>query len=947
MATRQHRPGMTPAEVLVFAATCTLLGLVLIPTLARAGGGSTRATCLQNLQALGAATQMYAEQDSRELLMPLHAMQVVDIGPLGGLFNGTVWSYRTANWFTWGGATATEEFYVAPSSGPLLGQGDTGRYYGAQTRPLTRFLYPDITEDPDAGMYVTNLPAFRCPRDVGFPSITLAGGEQLIDDSPEANADRPCYDTLGTSYRPNLAGYFGGAYHFTYGPAGHKRSDLATPERVIFGGDAVWAVHTGEASNTSIPGTTPAGTARFFATTYSAATDQRASLISRTRSRSHPTPAYPSTVLSAALLTTGEHPGTSTPIQHRERGSSARAPTWDGSVEKPGRAAGRSRAFGTDFSQSRRRGRRHERRIDQPHIETPLPHGRSSMKRADHPSSLMSDCLGFRGAGLCTETARTEVRGSLCCAITSTHLPGIGALVVGVTILMSTPCLADPAPNWDVDSAKLFSPAAAIDQRVGKALAISGGRLLVGAPEDATNGVAAGAALLYAFDGAAWQFAATFYPSDPNEAQRFGTTVAIDGDVAVVGAPHDDEAHIDAGAAYIYRRGAGGWEFEAKLMAADAEYSDMFASALAVEGDVIVVGAPFVDLDFGSQYDPADVGAVYIYRFDGGRPGSKRPGSFSTTILRTTSTSPGLARRSRSTTDASSSALREHLPLLTYPGQLAYLVTYDGVAWSAPAPLPINDPDGQKTDMVGASVTISGDWIAIGAPERDRPAPHETADAGAVYTFHYSADTETWVAGEMIESPEVDAFGEPTTDDDHFGRAVALDGGNLLVGSRYDDEWGLNAGAAYRYHVDIDCHWSNVFKFEPAYFGQRDLFATAVALSDGHFAVGAPGDTAHGPLSGAAYVFDFLNDCNLNATPDEDDIASGVSEDINNNGIPDECEPPLAGDLKLRSSGQLRRHRPIRAGADRLRGGYAAAFPACDRQLADIDGDGEVTFCGY
>ena len=228
------RPAFTRTELLVTLATLTLLGLILIPTLARAAGGSTRATCLQNLQALGAATQMYAEEDATELLIPIHQMAVVDNGQINGYWYGTRWGWRTANWYTWGGATASEPFLVVEGDGPTLGQGTVMEWYGAQTRPLTRFLYPDITEDPSQGAYVFDLPAFRCPQDAGYPV-----GLELAD-APESNAGRPCYATLGSSYRANRSGWLGESFAFSISPYGHKRADLVRPERTIFGGDALY-----------------------------------------------------------------------------------------------------------------------------------------------------------------------------------------------------------------------------------------------------------------------------------------------------------------------------------------------------------------------------------------------------------------------------------------------------------------------------------------------------------------------------------------------------------------------------------------------------------------------------------------------------------------------------------------------------------------------------------
>ncbi|MEE9128615.1 MAG: FG-GAP repeat protein, partial [Phycisphaerales bacterium] len=86
--------------------------------------------------------------------------------------------------------------------------------------------------------------------------------------------------------------------------------------------------------------------------------------------------------------------------------------------------------------------------------------------------------------------------------------------------------------------------------------------------------------------------------------------VSVSGNVAVIS---DTEAFGSLGAAFVYRRGPGGpgdWKLDAVLMAPEPDVDDVFGFAVAVSGDVIVVGAP-------SAYIPKiQSGASYIYRFD-------------------------------------------------------------------------------------------------------------------------------------------------------------------------------------------------------------------------------------------------------------------------------------------------------------------------------------------
>ena len=235
---RAARRALTRAEVLLVGLTLALVGLLLLPTLAR-GQHSRQATCLQNLASIGLATQVYAEDDAAELLLPIHQMMVNNTDVFAGEFGSTIWSWRTVNWFAWGGATASERFLCHEGGGPYVGQGTTA-VWGAQTRPLTRYLHPYLSEDPGSGQYVFDVPAFHCPQDVGYPD------DPYVDDAPIFNAERPCYTTLGNSYRANMNGTYsataGGAYTgaFSHGPWGHKRSDLVNTSRVVLIGEPIF-----------------------------------------------------------------------------------------------------------------------------------------------------------------------------------------------------------------------------------------------------------------------------------------------------------------------------------------------------------------------------------------------------------------------------------------------------------------------------------------------------------------------------------------------------------------------------------------------------------------------------------------------------------------------------------------------------------------------------------
>ena len=93
------------------------------------------------------------------------------------------------------------------------------------------------------------------------------------------------------------------------------------------------------------------------------------------------------------------------------------------------------------------------------------------------------------------------------------------------------------------------------------------------------------------------------FAADAVQGDSHGYAVDVDGDRAVIGSRFDDDAGNGSGAAYVYLRDpqTGLWEQETKLVMAAAAAGDNFGSSVAIDGDVIVVGAPQDDINVGSN----------------------------------------------------------------------------------------------------------------------------------------------------------------------------------------------------------------------------------------------------------------------------------------------------------------------------------------------------------
>ncbi len=153
------------------------------------------------------------------------------------------------------------------------------------------------------------------------------------------------------------------------------------------------------------------------------------------------------------------------------------------------------------------------------------------------------------------------------------------------------------ADNWGEVKKLTASDAQAVDW-FGYSVAVSGDTAVVGAYREDAGGGNAGAAYVFERDqggGGNWGEVTKLAASDAEAGDGFGWSVAVGGNTAVVGAPGEDAADTEAGAAYVFQRDEGGadnWGEVKKLTASDAQAGDWFGWGVAVSGDTAVVGQP-------------------------------------------------------------------------------------------------------------------------------------------------------------------------------------------------------------------------------------------------------------------------------------------------------------------------------------------------------------------
>ena len=152
-----------------------------------------------------------------------------------------------------------------------------------------------------------------------------------------------------------------------------------------------------------------------------------------------------------------------------------------------------------------------------------------------------------------------------------------------------------PAPaQVRLESATLGASDGVAGDRFGAALAADGERVVVGAPRaaGAGSGGGTGAAYVYRWNGSVWVEEAELVPSDGLANDEFGGAVAVSGERVLVGALRHSANGSSAGAAYLYELQGATW-VETKLLASNGTTFDRFGTSVALDGDLAVVGAPF------------------------------------------------------------------------------------------------------------------------------------------------------------------------------------------------------------------------------------------------------------------------------------------------------------------------------------------------------------------
>jgi len=327
----------------------------------------------------------------------------------------------------------------------------------------------------------------------------------------------------------------------------------------------------------------------------------------------------------------------------------------------------------------------------------------------------------------------------------------------------------------------------------GHSVAISGDTMIVGMPGSATN---SGCVYVYVLSGSDWVWQGTLVADDRATGDRFGSSVAIYGDVVVVGAPYNDDGAIDSGSAYVFRRSGGRWwDQEQKLTGFNPDGADYFGCSVSICENVIAVGS------CGDNARGPSSGSAYAFKYDGSG------------WVKMEFAAPDGASADLFGSSVSVSRFGDYTIVVGAPGDdddgnfsgSAYVFVYSNGAWSEQAKL--TAADGAAWDEFGFAVAIGGNNVIVGAYRDDDKGD----DSGSAYVFTRSGTT--WTQQQKLTADDGEAGNK-------FGYSVAISGINVIIGANKDNDKGGDSGSAYVFSL-IDDNWNQMIKLtaDDGYFG--------------------------------------------------------------------------------------------------------------------------------
>lgn len=399
----------------------------------------------------------------------------------------------------------------------------------------------------------------------------------------------------------------------------------------------------------------------------------------------------------------------------------------------------------------------------------------------------------------------------------------ISIIIALLTIVSST--LADNP--WE-QKHKLLATDGQFGNNLGESIAIDGELCAVGAPY-ATNSQGTMTGAVYVFNVITGKQIVKLLPDDGQHQDLFGRSLAISGNLAVVGSMRRAQFNDNAGSIYFFDVTTG--QQLMKIYPADNMESDYFGGSITIDGNRVVAGAS------GHTGNNSRSGAVYIFDATTGQQISE---------IFATNNGPGAGVGGSVAIDGNTiaaGAIGEDAHGLDSGS--AYL--FD--ANTGQQLFKLLPQDGAERDRFGNSIDIQGNLVLVGAYMDD----DNGTDSGSAYLF--DATTGQQLAKLLPDDGQ---------SSDQFGFSVALNGNFAFIGSLFGDGAVSNSGAVYVFDVSTG---QQVTKLIAPDGKQNDFYGNAVSVNNNCVAIGAKLDDDVDTDAGAAYIVQQRTTNLLDITP--------------------------------------------------------------------------------
>ena len=377
---------------------------------------------------------------------------------------------------------------------------------------------------------------------------------------------------------------------------------------------------------------------------------------------------------------------------------------------------------------------------------------------------------------------------------------------------------------------KLLASDGTSENRFGHSVSISADRAVVGSVTDDDNGTNSGSAYVFEFNNGLWIQTAKLTASDGAANDQFGGSVSISGDKIIIGARFEDNNGSYSGSAYIFEFYNGVWN-ETKLTPSNGAGNDSFGNSVSISGNKAIVGAFGKDNRTGSAYVYQLINGTWTEteKFKASDAEVEDNFGFSVSI---------------SGDKAIVGSYRDDDNLIDRGS--AYIYELSNGNWNETK---IIASDAVSGDHFGWSVSISGDKAIVGSYRF-------TSVSNISSAYIYELNNGSWNETKISATDGVTG--------DRFGSSVSISGNKTIVGSHYDDDNGTNSGSAYIFELS-NGSWTESLKLNSSDGAISDFFGSSVSINDDIAFVGALEDDDKGNRSGSAYIFSTSN--NLDTTP--------------------------------------------------------------------------------